>query len=106
MRRFLAIAITAAILSGTFGIVSAESASAASRQHRVPQCVKVTKYFTKKHKRYVRLKNLCAKRSACYTVVVPWRPDTRGRLKKGATKSVRYGTDRDPRALYVKNRSC
>ncbi|MFI9028144.1 hypothetical protein [Streptomyces sp. NPDC053560] len=106
MRRYLAIAIVAAILSGTLGIASAEPASAASRHQGTPQCVKVAKYYTKKHKRYVRLKNLCAKRTACYTIVVPWRPDPRGRLKKGVTKNVRYGTDRDPRALYVKNRSC
>ncbi|POX42600.1 hypothetical protein C3486_04815 [Streptomyces sp. Ru73] len=106
MRRYLAIVITAAILSGTLGIASAETASAASRHYRTPQCVKVVKYYTKKHKRYVRLTNLCTKRTACYTIVVPWRPDPHGRLKKGATKNVRYGTDRDPRALYVKNRGC
>ncbi|WP_052866601.1 hypothetical protein [Streptomyces niger] len=106
MRRYLAIAIVAAILTGMLGFVSAETASAASGHHRAPQCVKVSKYYTKKHKRYVRLKNLCTKRTACYTIVVPWRPDPHGRLKKGVTKNVRYGTDRDPRALYVKNRSC
>ncbi|MEV0598592.1 hypothetical protein AB0I82_04715 [Streptomyces sp. NPDC050315] len=106
MRRFLAAVIAAAVLSGTLGMASAEPAAAASGHHRTPQCVKVVKYFTKKHKRYVRLANLCDKRTACFTVVVPMRPDTRGRLKKGTTKNVRYGTDRDPRALYVKNRPC
>lgn len=105
MRRFLATVIAAAALSGSLGLASAEPAEAATRD-RAPNCVKVAKYFTKKHKRYVRLTNLCAKRTACYTIVVPWQRDPRGKLKKGATKNVRYGTDRGPRALYVKNRSC
>ncbi|MEF3111648.1 hypothetical protein [Streptomyces chrestomyceticus] len=103
MRKFLATAVAATALSTTLGLATAARAEAAPR---APQCAKVMKYFTKDHQRFVRLKNLCAQRTACYTIVVPARPAVNGRLAKGTTKDVRYGTDRGPRALYVKNRAC
>ncbi|KEF09159.1 enoyl-ACP reductase [Streptomyces rimosus subsp. rimosus] len=103
MRKFLATAVAVTALSTTLGLASASQAAAAPR---APQCAKVMKYFTKDHQRLVRLKNLCKQRPACYTIVVPARPTVNGRLAKGQTKDVRYGTDRGPRALYVKNRAC
>ncbi|UNO43053.1 hypothetical protein [Streptomyces sp. MST-110588] len=103
IRKSLAIVGTAVALSGSLGLVTAAEAAAASRP---PQCVKVMKYYTKDHKRYVQLKNLCTQRKACYVIVVPGRPDPHGRLDQGVTKAVGYGTDRGPRALYVKNTAC
>lgn len=105
MRRILTTAIAGAVLSTSLGLATAAPAAAATNE-RTPQCVRVLKYFTKDHKRYAQLKNLCSRRPACYTIVVPTRPDVAGRLDAGATSNVRYGTDRDPRALYVKNRAC
>ncbi|MET9296074.1 hypothetical protein [Streptomyces sp. NPDC003077] len=95
-----------AILSGGLGLTAASEATAATAAGRPPQCVRVLKFYTQSHKRYVRLKNLCVRREACYLIVLPGRPGPRGRLGKGVTKNVSYGTDRGPRALYVKNTAC
>lgn len=103
MRKILAMALAAVACSASLTLTTAAEASAAERP---PQCVKVRKYFNKGHDRYVRLTNLCSRRTSCFTIVVPHHKDPRGRLSKGVTKDVRYGTTRTPRALYVKNTPC
>ncbi|MFI9051496.1 hypothetical protein [Streptomyces sp. NPDC053427] len=103
MRKIIAIGLAAAACSATLTLSTASDAAAADRS---PQCVKVRKYFNKSHHRYVQLTNLCGKRTSCFTIVVPYAKDPRGRLGKGQTKDVRYGTTWGPRALYVKNTHC
>lgn len=106
--RKLIVAATAVMMIGTLcglGLITAPRAAAESVR-TAPHCIKALKYGTDHHKRYARLKNLCTRRVACYTIVVPGRPDPRGKLARGVTKDVRYGTDQQPRALYVKNRAC
>ncbi|MEU5211014.1 hypothetical protein [Streptomyces sp. NPDC020742] len=103
MRKILSIALAAVACSTSLTVAAAGDAAAAGRS---PQCVKVRKYFTTGHNRYVRLTNLCTQRTSCFTIVVPHQKDPRGRLSKGATKDVRYGTTATPRALYVKNIPC
>lgn len=103
MRKIMAIVLTAAACSASLTLASASDAVAADRS---PQCVKVRKYFNKGNQRYVRLTNLCTQRTSCFTIVVPHHKDPRGRLPKGATKDVWYGTTSTPRALYVKNTPC
>ncbi|MFG2287302.1 hypothetical protein ACGFOU_14770 [Streptomyces sp. NPDC048595] len=104
MRKFLAIALAAVACSASLTLTTAAEAAAADQP---PRCVKVRKYFDKGRQRYVRLANLCAVRTACFTVVIPHHKDPRGRLSGGETKNVRYGkTATTPRALYVKNVSC
>ncbi len=99
----MAIALAAVACSATLTITSASTAAAAER---APHCVVVRKYFNKGHQRYVRLTNLCSRRTACFTIVVPHQRDPHGSLPKGATKDVRYGTTWTSRALFVKNSSC
>ncbi|MGW3008831.1 hypothetical protein ACWC9R_08310 [Streptomyces sp. NPDC001219] len=103
MRKIMAIALATVACSASLTLATASDAAAAGQG---PQCVRVQKYFSKGHQRYVRLTNLCTQRTSCFTIVVPHRPDPRGRLPKGVTKNVRYGTTAAPRALYVKNVSC
>ncbi|MFF8785786.1 hypothetical protein [Streptomyces sp. NPDC015125] len=103
MRKILAIALATVACSASLTMVSASTAAAADR---TPHCVVVRKYFNKGHQRYARLTNLCSRRTACFTIIVPHQRDPRGRLPKGATKDVRYGTTWASRALYVKNSSC
>lgn len=102
MRKIMAVAVAAVVCGGSLtfsGVAEAAGRSPA-------QCVKVRKFYDKGHQRYVRLTNLCTKRAACYVIVVPRQRDPRGRLAKGVTKNVRYGTTSAPRALYVKNTHC
>ncbi|MFC9233029.1 hypothetical protein ACFTZK_26335 [Streptomyces decoyicus] len=103
MRKIMAIALATVACSASLTLASASSAAAAER---APHCVVVRKHFNKGHQRYVRLTNLCSRRTACFTIVVPHQRDPHGRLPKGVTKDVRYGTTWAPRALYVKNTSC
>ncbi|MFG2493456.1 hypothetical protein ACGFSD_20740 [Streptomyces caniferus] len=103
MRKIMAIALAAVACSATLTMTSASSAAAAERS---PHCVVVRKYFNKGHQRYVRLTNLCSRRTACFTIIVPHQRDPRGSLAKGATKDVHYGTTSGSRALFVKNSSC
>ncbi|MFF4607217.1 hypothetical protein ACFY12_31340 [Streptomyces sp. NPDC001339] len=99
----IAIALAAVACSASLTLAGASNAMAADQG---PRCVKVGKYFTKDHNRYVRLTNLCTQRTSCFTIVMPHQKDPRGRLPKGATKDVRYATTSSPRALYVKNSPC
>ncbi|MEU8781559.1 hypothetical protein [Streptomyces sp. NPDC048637] len=103
MRKIIAIALVTVACSASLTLATASEAAAAGR---APQCVKVRKYFSKDHQRYVRLTNLCTQRTSCFTIVVPHHHDPRGSLPKGATKDVRYATTGTPRALYVKNIPC
>ncbi|MFE1171058.1 hypothetical protein [Streptomyces sp. NPDC058773] len=103
MRKIMAIALATVACSASLTLATAPNAAAAGR---VPHCVMVQKYFSKGHTRYVRLKNLCTRRTSCFTIVVPHRPDPHGRLLKGVTKDVRYGSTGAPRALFVKNVPC
>ncbi|MGX1849250.1 hypothetical protein [Streptomyces sp. NPDC055299] len=103
MRKFLAIVVAIVACSASVTLTAASSAAAADRS---PQCVKVRKYFNKGHQRYVRLTNLCTKRTSCFTIVVPHQRDPHGSLPKGATKDIRYGTTEGSRALFVKNTPC
>ncbi|MGW1377758.1 hypothetical protein ACWD6P_26270 [Streptomyces sp. NPDC002446] len=103
MRKILAIALAAVACSASLTVTTAAEAAAAERP---PQCVKVRKYLNKGSSRYVRLTNLCGRRIACFTIVVPHHKDRHGQLSKGDTKEFRYGTTRTPRALYVKNTTC
>ncbi|MFJ6787215.1 hypothetical protein [Streptomyces angustmyceticus] len=103
MRKIMAIALAAVACSATLTITSASTAAAAER---APHCVVVRKYFNKGQQRYVRLTNLCSRRTACFTIIVPHQRNPHGSLPKGATKDVRYGTTRTSRALFVKNSSC
>ncbi|MFI1158728.1 hypothetical protein [Streptomyces sioyaensis] len=99
----MAIALATVACSASLTLATASEAAATSR---APQCVKVRKYFNKGHQRYVRLTNLCTQRTSCFTIVVPHHSDPHGRLPKGATKDIRYGTTGAPRALFVKNTPC
>ncbi|MFF3541820.1 hypothetical protein [Streptomyces platensis] len=103
MRKIIAIALATVACSASLSLATASEASAAGR---APQCVKVRKYFNKGHQRYVRLSNLCTRRTSCFTIVVPHHHDPHGRLLKGTTKDIRYGTTGTPRALFVKNTPC
>ncbi|MFG2530596.1 hypothetical protein [Streptomyces sp. NPDC048516] len=103
MRKIMAIALATVTCSASLMMLSASTAAAADRP---PHCVVVRKYFNKGHQRYVRLTNLCSRRTACYTIVVPHQRDPHGSLPKGTTKDVHYGTTWASRALYVKNTSC
>ncbi|MFF8311598.1 hypothetical protein ACWGLP_09390 [Streptomyces lydicus] len=103
MRKIMAIALAAVACSASLTLATASDAAASGHS---PQCVKVRKYFNKGHDRYVRLTNLCAQRTSCFIVVVPYHKDPHGRLPKGATKDFRYGTTSTPRALYVRNTPC
>ncbi|WP_411137884.1 hypothetical protein [Streptomyces sp. C10] len=103
MRKIMAIALATVACSTSLTLATASEAAAAGR---APQCVKVRKYFNKGHQRYVRLTNLCTQRTSCFTIVVPRHHDPHGRLPKGVTKDIRYGTTGAPRALYVKNVPC
>ncbi|MGW7577431.1 hypothetical protein [Streptomyces sp. NPDC054765] len=103
MRKIMAIALATVACSASLTLAGASTASAAERP---PHCVVVRKYFNKSHQRYVRLTNLCSRRAACFTIVVPHQRDPHGGLPKGATKDVRYGTTWQSRALYVKNAPC
>ncbi|UZJ33362.1 hypothetical protein [Streptomyces endophytica] len=103
MRKIMAISLAAVACSASLTLVASSPAAAADHS---PQCVKVRKYFNKGQQRYVRLANLCTQRVSCYKIVIPHHSDPSGRLAKGATKDVWYGTTGIPRALYVKNVSC
>ncbi|MGW2629217.1 hypothetical protein ACWC2K_07810 [Streptomyces chattanoogensis] len=103
MRKITAIALAAAAGSASLTLSTASDAAAAERP---PQCVKVRKHLVKGHYRYVKLTNLCSKRKACYTIVIPHAKDPSGALRKGETKYVRYGTTSVPRALFVRNDTC
>ncbi|KUL43038.1 hypothetical protein ADL22_13785 [Streptomyces sp. NRRL F-4489] len=103
MRKIMSIALAGVVCGASLTLATAADAAAAGQ---VPRCVKVQKYFSQGGQRYVRLTNLCAQRPACYTIVIPHAADPRGRLPKGATKDVRYGTTAGSRALYVKNVAC
>ncbi|WP_310724460.1 hypothetical protein [Streptomyces sp. N2A] len=103
MRKIMSIALAAVACSASLTLVTSSPAAAADHS---PQCVKVRKYFNKGQQRYVRLSNLCTQRVSCYKIVIPHHKDPSGRLPKGATKDVWYGTTGIPRALYVKNVSC
>ncbi|MFK0295970.1 hypothetical protein ACIQU6_36615 [Streptomyces sp. NPDC090442] len=103
MRKILSIAVTGAVCGASLTLAAAPQAMAAEH---VPRCVTVRAFFDRGEQRYVRLTNLCAKRPACYTIVVPQHADRRGRLPQGVTKDVLYGTAAGPRALYVKNVPC
>ncbi|MFF9478790.1 hypothetical protein [Streptomyces sp. NPDC014733] len=103
MRKLLVTALAAVLCGGTLSLTTASEAAAAGPP---VQCVKVRKFYTKGHQRYVRLTNLCSRRPACYVIVVPHHADPRGRLAKGATKNVRYAKTSSARALYVKNVRC
>ncbi|QHC24469.1 hypothetical protein [Streptomyces sp. GS7] len=103
MRKIVAMALTGAACAASLTLSVASEAVAAEQ---VPRCVKVRKFFDLGQQRYVRLTNLCAKRPACYTIVIPHRAGPHGRLPQGATKDVRYGTVAGPRALYVKTVPC
>ncbi|TBO55461.1 hypothetical protein EYS09_33170 [Streptomyces kasugaensis] len=103
MRKIIAMVLAVVACGASLTLTTASDAVAAGRS---PQCVKVRKFFNRGHQRYVRLTNLCAGRAACYVIVLPHRPDPRGRLAKAATRDIRYGTTTAPRALYVKNTRC
>lgn len=103
MRKIIAIALAAVACGASLTLSTASEAAAAQR---APQCVKVRKYFDKDRRHYVRLTNLCGRRSSCFTIVVPHTKDPHGRLRKSATKDVAYGPASGPRALYVKNTHC
>ncbi|MFE7313246.1 hypothetical protein ACFU7T_09055 [Streptomyces sp. NPDC057555] len=103
MRKIVSIALTGAVCGASLTLAAAPQAVAAGH---VPRCVKVRAFFNQGGQRYVRLTNLCAKRPACYTIVIPKQAERRGRLPNGVTKEVRYGKTAGPRALYVKNVSC
>ncbi|MFJ9412670.1 hypothetical protein ACIRPT_00735 [Streptomyces sp. NPDC101227] len=103
MRKIIAIGLAAVACSASLTLSTAADAAAADRS---PQCVKVRKYFNNGHNRYVRLTNLCGKRTSCFTIVIPHAKDPRGRLPKGETKDVRYGKTSGPRALFVRNTPC
>ncbi|MFH8568463.1 hypothetical protein [Streptomyces sp. NPDC017993] len=103
MRKIMAIVMAAVACGASLTLATGSEAAAAGRS---PQCVKVRKYFDKGDVRYVRLTNLCTKRTSCFTIVIPHQRDPHGRLAKGATKDVRYGTTSGSRALYVKNTHC
>ncbi|MER6309110.1 hypothetical protein [Streptomyces sp. NPDC001657] len=103
MRKIMSITLAAVACSASLTLAVSSPAAAADHS---PQCVKVRKYFNKGQQRYVRLSNLCTQRVSCYKIVIPHHNDPSGRLPKGATQDVRYGTTGIPRALYVKNVSC
>ncbi|KIZ15170.1 hypothetical protein [Streptomyces natalensis] len=102
MRKIIAIALTAAACGASLAFTAGQAAAA----DHGPRCVMVRKNFTKGEYRYLRLTNLCGRRTSCYIIVIPHAKDPHGRLLKGQTKDVRYGTTQGPKALFVKNTSC
>ncbi|MFG2141226.1 hypothetical protein [Streptomyces sp. NPDC048650] len=103
MRKIIAIALATAACGASLTLSTASDAVAAEH---APQCVKVRKSFDKDQRHYLRLANLCSRRTSCFTIVVPHAKDPHGRLRRSTTKDVPYGPVKGPRALYVKNTHC